>query len=243
MNQAHIVKAHRMDVGKVSFSDVKTNDNGGKTIYLNYDNHSFIVQTPKMTLPYNMSVYDKGEYPKYTIELSFRDLDNNSKVKGFYDGFDSLDNMIVEQGVKNSMAWFKKKKAHRDVVMALFSPHIKLSRDKETGEVDGKYPPTMRLKLPVRDGKPGFDIYDFSQNSLDRPLEELFVKGAQVQALIRCSGIWIVGGKFGCSWNVSQIMVDAPATIQSYAFIDDSDGEEDEEDSDGDDLVEDSDSD
>ena len=39
-------------------------------------------------------------------------------------------------------------------------------------------------------------------------------------------------------------MVDAPATIQSYAFIDDSDGEEDEDDdSDGEDLVEDSDSD
>ena len=90
MNQAHIVKAHRMNVGKVSFSDVKTNDNGGKTIYLNYDNHSLIVQTPKMTLPYNMSVYDKGEYPKYSLEVSFRDLDNNSKIKGFYDNFESL---------------------------------------------------------------------------------------------------------------------------------------------------------
>ena len=75
-----------------------------------------------------------------------------------------------------------------------------------------------------------FDIYDFNQNKLDRPLEELFVKGAQIQALVKCSGIWIVGGKFGCSWNVSQIMVDAPATMQSYAFIDDSDGEEDEDD-------------
>ena len=39
-------------------------------------------------------------------------------------------------------------------------------------------------------------------------------------------------------------MVDAPVAIQSYAFIDDSDGEEDEDDdSDGEDLVEDSDSD
>ena len=83
MNQAHIVKAHRMDVGKVSFSDVKTNDNGGKTIYLNYDNHSFIVQTPKMTLPYNMSVYDKGEYPKYSLEVSFRDLIIIQRLRDF----------------------------------------------------------------------------------------------------------------------------------------------------------------
>ena len=140
------------------------------------------------------------------------------------------------------MPWFKKKKAHRDVVMALFSPQIRLSRDRETGEVDGKVSTDYEVEASIRDGKPGFDIYDFSQNTLDRPLEELFVKGAQVQALIRCSGIWIVGGKFGCSWSVSQVMVDAP-TIQSYAFIDDSDGEEGEEDSDGDDLVDDSDSD
>ncbi len=244
MNQAHITKAHKVDVGRVSVSEPKTNENGGKSIYLNYDKHPFIIQTPKMSMPYNMSVYDKGEYPKYSVEVSFRDMDTNANVKKFYDNFDSVDNFLVEEGVKNSMAWFKKKKAHRDVVMALFSPHIKLSRDRETGEVDGKYPPTMRLKLPVRDGKPGFDIYDFNQNKLDRPLEELFVKGAQIQALVKCSGIWIVGGKFGCSWNVSQIMVDAPATMQSYAFIDDSDGEEDgDEDSDGDELVESSDED
>ena len=243
MNQAHIVKAHRMDISKVSVSEPKTNNNGGKSIYLNYENHPLIVQTPRMSLPYNMSVYDKGEYPKYSVEVSFRDMDTNNKVKGYYDNFDSLDGFLVEQGVKNSMPWFKKKKAHKDVIQALFSPHIKLSRDRETGEVDGKYPPTMKLKLPVRDGKPGFDIYDFDGNPLNRPLEELFVKGAQVQALMKCSGIWIAAGKFGCSWNVSQIRVDAPATIQSYAFIDDSDGEEEDEDSDGDELVESSDED
>ena len=123
MNQAHIVKAHRMDVGKVSFSDVKTNDNGGKTIYLNYDNHSFIVQTPKMTLPYNMSVYDKGEYPKYSLEVSFRDLDNNSKVKGFYDNFESLDDTIIEAGTKNSMQLGLRRRRHTGMLLWHFSLH------------------------------------------------------------------------------------------------------------------------
>uniref|UniRef100_A0A6C0JC98 Uncharacterized protein n=1 Tax=viral metagenome TaxID=1070528 RepID=A0A6C0JC98_9ZZZZ len=242
MNQSHIIKAHHMEIGKVTISDTKTNENGGKSIYLNYDNHPIIIQTPVTTLPYNMSIYDKGDYPKYSIELSFRDLDTDSKLKAFHDSFNKLDDMIVEHGVKNSMPWFKKKKAHKDVVLALFSPHIKLSRDKETGEADGKYPPNMKIKLPVRDNVPGFKIYDFDKNELDRPIEELFVKGARVQTLIKCSGIWIIGGKFGCSWNVSQIMVDAPSTIQNYSFIDDSGGEEEEEsDSDGDDLVDDSD--
>jgi hypothetical protein len=245
MNPAHIVKAHMMDIGRVSVSEPKAIGNGAKSLYLNYDKHPVVVQTPKMTMPYNMSVYDKGEYPKYSVELSFRDMDTNANVKSFYDNFDSLDSYLVDQGVKNSMSWFKKKTAHKDVIQALFTSHIKLSKDKETGEVDGKYPPTMRIKLPVRDGKQGFDIYDFNKNKLDRPMEEVFVKGAQVQALMKCSGVWIAGGKFGCSWNVSQIMVDVPETMQSYAFIDDSDGEDNGvgEDSDGDDLVESSDED
>ena len=64
-------------------------------------------------------------------------------------------------------------------------------------------PSNYEVETSSKGWKPGFDIYDFSQNTLDRPLDELFVKGATIQALIRCSGIWIVGGKFGCSWNVS----------------------------------------
>ena len=36
-------------------------------------------------------------------------------------------------------------------------------------------------------------------------------------------------------------MVDAPETIKNYAFIDDSEGEDEEDDSDGDELVESSD--
>ena len=63
-----LVKSHKIDITKASFSDVKTNENGGKSIYLNYDNSKFMMQTPVM--PYDMSVYDKGEYPKYSVELS-----------------------------------------------------------------------------------------------------------------------------------------------------------------------------
>lgn len=242
MNQSHIVKSHHINIGKVSIAEPRPNANNGKSIYINYDRHPFIVQTPKMILPYNLSAYEREGAPtKYSIELSFRDLDSNPKVQQFYENFEKLDELIVDEGVKNSWTWLQKKKAHKDVISALFSPHIKFSRDKETGEVDGKYPPTMKVKLPFWDGKASFKMYDFSHKELDRPMEELFVKGAQVQVLMKCSGIWVVGGKFGCSWNISQVMVDAPATIKSYAFIDDSEGEDDEEDSDGEELVESSD--
>jgi len=242
MNPKYIIKAHNVDSKKLSLSDPKTNENGGKCIYLNYNNNPIIIQTPKVTLPYNMSIYDKGEYPKYSVEISFRDMETNPKIQGFYENMEKLDKLIVNTAVDNSMTWLKKKKVHQDVVSALFTTNIKLSKDKETGELDGKYPPTMKLKLPVRDGKPGFDIYDFSKQKLDKPLEELFVKGSTLAALIKCSGIWIISGKIYCSWTVCQTMIDAPTTIESYSFIDDSD-DENENDDDDDELIESSDDD
>lgn len=225
-----IVKGHRIQTDNVSFSDVKTNDNGGKTIYMNYNKGMFKVQTPVMTLPYDMSCYDKGEYPKYTVEVSFRDMDENDKVKLFHEVLESLDELLVDSGVKNSMAWFKKKKTNKDVISALFNPMVKKSKDKETGEYDGKYPDTLRLKLPFRDGKPGFEMFNLDSGDKieDKEPSELFVKGARVQAILRCGGIWIVGGKFGCTWTVEKIRVDAPeGSSKGYSFIDDDSDDED----------------
>ena len=73
-----VVKGNKVNVSKLTFSDVKTNSNGGKTVYIN-NGGIFRVQTPIMTLPYDMSVYE-GDYPKYTIEVSFRDMEENPKI-------------------------------------------------------------------------------------------------------------------------------------------------------------------
>ena len=161
MNQAHIVKAHRMDVGQVSVSEPKTNENGGKSIYLNYDKHSFIIQTPKMSMPYNMSIYDKGEYPKFSVDVAFRDLEDDYRVRGFHENMNELQTEILQTALNNSKKWFSKTHKSIDVLSALFTPMVKRSIDKETGEPDGRYADTMKFKLPVRDGKPGFIVTDF----------------------------------------------------------------------------------
>ena len=239
-----LVKSHNIDITKASFSDVKTNENGGKSIYFNYDNSKFMMQTPVMFMPYDMSVYDKGEYPKYSVELSFRDLEEDHRVNGFHENMEKLDELLIDSAVKNSMAWFKKKKTNKDVMSALYNPMVKKSKDKETGEYDGKYPDNIRLKLPFRDGKPNFKIRDFDDNEItDREPSDLFVKGSRVQAIVRCGGVWIVGGKFGCTWNVEIIKVDAPASVKNYSFIDDDSDNDDGSDGESDNEVEDTESD
>ena len=56
--------------------DVKTNTNGGKSVYISFNKGKFALQTPVMTLPFDMSVYDKGDYPKYSIDIYESSMDN-----------------------------------------------------------------------------------------------------------------------------------------------------------------------
>ena len=215
-----IQKSHSFNTKNISFSDVKTNSNGGKTVFVNLDGSKFQLQTPVMTLPFDLNVYDKGEYPKYSIELSFRDMEDNYKVSGFYENMDDLDKQILKYASKNSKALFGKKMSD-EVLEALYNPIIKRSKD-ESGEYDGKYPPRMKLKLPYYNGEISYEMENFKGESLkDMDQETAFTKDSKIQAIIKCGGIWVIGGKFGCTWSVQKIRVEGNPTIKNYSFVDD----------------------
>ena len=217
-----LAKAHSFDTTKLSFSDVKTNKSGGKTVYINLNKNMFVLQTPVMTLPFDLNIYDKGDYPKYSLEGSFKDMEDDYRIKGFYENMEKLDKLILSQAVKNSMSWLGKKKTNEEVVEALYTPIIKRSKDKETGDYDGKYPATMKFKLPFWEGKTSYKMLSFKDDSpVDMAQEEVFTKGSKVQAILKCGGIWMVNGKFGCTWNVDKVRVEATPTIKNYSFVED----------------------
>jgi hypothetical protein len=132
----------------------------------------------------------------------------------------ALDKKLVHDGVDNSMTWLKKKITSADVVEALYTPIVKYAKDKTTGEITDKYPPSMKLKLPFNNGVFQCEVYDTKRKQVN--LKELIdngsLKGAKVTAIIQCSGIWVAGGKYGCSWKVLQMRVSPPQTIKGYAF-------------------------
>ena len=229
-----IVKSHRLNLDLLEIADARDNGNGGKTIYLNYQGGMFKMQTPKMTMPYNMSVYDKGEYPKYSIDVAFRDVEEDYRVRGFHENMNDLQTEILQTALDNSKKWFSKTHKSVDVLSALFTPLVKRSIDRETGEPDGRYPDTMKFKLPVRDGKPGFVVTDFEDNVIENPqLETLLTKESKVQALLRCGGIWVIAGKFGCTWTVERLRVESSSSMEGGVganfFVDDDSQDEDED--------------
>ena len=232
-----VITAKNFDLNAIHYANdakPKRLESGASQLYLNYgpDRDPIIIQTPAFTLPFNMSSFDTGKdgYIKYSIEASFRGMEEYPSLKQFYNKFQELDNKFIDDGVANSLKWFKKKKLTREIIEegTMYNRLIKPSIDKMTGEPDGKYPPTIRFKLPNRNDQFMFRTYDFSKNPLETPLKDLLVKGAKVRLLVQCTGLWIASGRYGVGFKVVQLRVKAPPRLMSYSFLSDSEDEGDD---------------
>ena len=73
------IKGKNIETSNVCFADEpKVLDNGAKYVWLGYNKKNLVVQTPVMSLPFGLNLYDKAEYPKYSVELSFSGKESNS---------------------------------------------------------------------------------------------------------------------------------------------------------------------
>jgi hypothetical protein len=201
---------------------MKVLESGGKMCSINYNGDKFTTQLSTLTLPYGMNVFDKAGPVKYSMDLSLRGADDNPKVKAVLDAFTALDEFMIDQGVKNSRAWFKADLS-RDVVKAFYTPMVKIAKDAEGNPKP--YPPTIKVNLRKINDTFEVKVYDDQRRPYEGvPLEDLLVKGAQLTALIQCTSVWFAGSKFGLSWKALQLRMDkVPESIRGYAFVDDED--------------------
>lgn len=216
-----IIIPGEFNVKKITFSTPRVLDNGGKIIYVGYGGKPLQFQTPEMSAPFGLSKWvnnDGKSADKYHIDLSFKGKESRKSLEQFFESLQEFDKLLVKSALDNCQSWFKKKYASEDVVEALFTPSVKHAKDKATGEITDKYPPTFKIGLPYRDGRFDCEVYDKSKNLVD--LNSIETKGSKISAIVRCMGIWIAGGKFGCSFKVVQMRVSPPSTIKGYAFKD-----------------------
>jgi hypothetical protein len=217
-----VILPESFSVSKVTFSAVKSLDSGGRQAYLNYDGQPLLMQVSSLETPFGMSVFDKGGPPKYSVDLKLRGYDDpttNPATAAIYTAMHGLDEFMLDQGVKNAVAWFKGAKS-RDVLAELYTPTVKFSKDQQ-GNVK-PYPPTIKLQLRQRNGKFETLVYDAKKRPLtDVPFEDILVKGSVLTALIQCTGVWFAGGKFGISWKAVQIRAErVPESLRDYGFVD-----------------------
>ena len=123
-----------------------------------------------------------------------------------------------------------------ETINELYTSIVKVSMDSETGEPDGKYPPKVAFKIKKKDGrfvkftvydsqKVVFDINKETENPVD--VRNVIMKGALVKVVLKCNGIWIANGKFGCTWAAEQMRIKVPeGGLRDFAILSDSDEED-----------------
>jgi hypothetical protein len=224
------LKPEQVDVSKIEFGQLKKLEVGASIAYVNLGGKPVYVKTTEFDVPFGAQWYSENEETgKWQVKVNLKGEECDSMVKMLGD----LDNRIKEEALKNSVAWFKKRNLTSETIDTLYNPMLKLSLDPETGEPNGKYPPGFAFKIVKRDGNVPCKIYLDKENVYNltdksdkkyASVDELLGKGSKVKLLVRCNGIWVANGKFGCTWRAEQIKVTPPENFDDYAF-DDSDEE------------------
>jgi hypothetical protein len=224
MTTSSIVKADKIESQKFKISKViKVNKYSGKSVYASYNDSIMRVQLPKMDLPFGVSKYvnpDSGD-TKYSLDLSMKDIDQR-----VFDNFQEVENIILDYAEKNSLELFKKKRS-KEILKEFYKPFIKFH--EENGEISDKYPARFKAKLWTAGNDFSVDVYDSEKIDGKYPKvkmnlensDEVIAPGSKCEAIVQCSGLWVVGDSFGISWSVVQIKVYRNANaLVGYAFED-----------------------
>lgn len=237
----NIQTAGTVDFNKIKIDGIKTNKYGGRSARINYDGGRFLLQTPRMRLPYGMGIFEEkdadGRVKKtvYSLDFSFggykADERNAEKplVKRFFGFMEKFEDYIKDQAKKNSYSWIGEPDAEEPTIRALFRPIIKYARDKTTGKITDQYPPTFKSKVGFWDGRFTLDVFDQTHSLVEDPRSAL-IKGSEALAIISVDAVTFAGGKFGVKFTVQQVKSYLPDTLRgSYAFNDEEDDEYDAE--------------
>ena len=224
-----IVRISNFTLDNINFGTPKVNASGGKNvpIYNAVAKKGLTLQSPLMlTWGVNEWTDDNSGRKTYDMSLQFpNEQYSNENTKQFFENMNALENHIKDQAVQNSKEWFNKAKMSAEVVDALWTPMLRYTKNKETGEPDKSKMPTMKIKLPYYDGKFEFELYDNSGKSIfneqmnDRHPSELIPKSSNVAIVVQCGGIWFANGKFGVTWRLVQGLVKPRPSLKGKCHI------------------------
>lgn len=202
---------HECDLAQISIAAPKVMENKGKILYIKHMNSPFIFKTYEMVTPYGLSDWDNT---KFYLNLSIDDNDIGNKFKSSIEAFE---NLIIDYAFDNSQTLFRKTYPSKDVIKELFSSSINAS--------SSKYQPTIKFQVPYIKNKFNCDAYDYKKNTIDIS-KNTITKGSKASVIVHCTGIWVAGSKFGCTYKVVQMKVASKINLfDQYAFQDDSDEE------------------
>jgi hypothetical protein len=242
-----IIKAVNLDLNKVSFSDVKTDNHGRKMVYVNYNGGKIMVQTPKMYVPNGIKRWRKKDAvdnkdDSFEMELSFGGEDkedkNSVEIKEFHNKLEGFDSLVKNAIMSKSKEWLGKPKVSMETIEdAYYAPSVKIPTDKDGNVLD--YPSRVRAKLDrEREGdsdnftgrflsnkrfKTPVLMFDESKKQIDMNESNFDIvvpKGSQVICVLELVYLSITT-KVSAKWKLVQAKVYRnQQSITGYAMLD-----------------------
>ena len=214
---------YNFDPALIKFREPRDLTSGARLVSMSYGEGKtggqMLVQTPTLYAPMGKSVFDnQGGLAKHSIMLSLRDMDSTPELQEFQKLLESIDTLVRNTGFDRCKSWFRKVYKTQDTVNELYTPIEKKSKDKLTGEPDGKWPPNLKLTLPYsKDGAATFTTFNSAGQEIDIDTVEL--KQADIKAIMVLQSVWVAGGNmFGVSVKAVQIMVCPRMKMNTCAF-------------------------
>ena len=215
-----IINVNNIDVSKITFSEIRTNKAGGKSVQIKYNGQNLQIRIPKMTYlaGVNVRVDENSGSRTYTLPASLTGCDSyakerdvsGSEVGNLYNFLLDLQEKIVKTAVDRSVSWFskaRKEEVLRDSFKQILSPSV----EKVNGEwvPNGKYPPGFRMKIPVYDGQVSMEAIDGTGQPIELTesnLEQRFPKRVQAR-LVAAPSIYVTGSGFGVTWRITYAQI------------------------------------
>lgn len=195
-----------LKINEVNFNDLKFPklSNGRKFLSVFYNKKKLGVKLPKLRIPFDTKIS-----PFNTVELNVSLGANQELIAKF----EELDRVIPAFAEEHN--W--------NVENLEYAPTLKKS--------NSSYPPTIKLKVPVKDSEIVCTFFDDSKEEIKVKTQEevcnLLPKGTNLLTAIECTGVWFNDSKYGVSWKLSQARVEKQKPIEELmedcAFEDDSD--------------------
>lgn len=211
------LKCNEINVNEIKYNEPKQNQHGGNMVGMSYNNSKITMQIPRARVPFghNSMTTEKNEIRR-SLDISFSGLENNESLQEFYDWVRDLDARNKNMAVQNCEKWLKRKNISLEVVEELYKPLI---NDKS----EGKYPATMRFKLPTNN-EGEFTGNIFAPDRTPMTLDDV-TKGSDVSLIVEIQPMWFVNKMFGVTFKVVQMKLYKKQALTEYAFRDDDDDE------------------
>jgi hypothetical protein len=228
-----IISSSNLDISKISFGDIRLNKAGGKSVPIKYNGQSLQVRLEKAMYPMGVNVRESENGTNYTLSLTLKGCDPYAKDKAdldagsmgtLYNFLQDLQSKLLDTAETSSVKWFGKSRS-RSVLEDTMKQFISPSVEKVGGEwvPSGKYPPSLRMKIPVYDGRVAMDVTDSAGKAVavdPQNIANVFPKRVEASIVVS-PGIYVSGQGWGVTWRVSYARVAPPQrTTAAQIFAD-----------------------